>query len=85
MEEEKIYQTREEWIARFDAVSFLPGSVQGTWIHEGVRYEDDLRRVFVDVEDTPENREFFVNDKPTLCERFQQVEIYVVSFPVEII
>ena len=54
MEEEKIYQTREELIARFDAVSFLPGSVQGTWIHEGMRYEDDLRRVFVDVEDTPD-------------------------------
>ena len=32
IEEEKIYQTREELIARFDALAFQPGVVQGTWI-----------------------------------------------------
>jgi hypothetical protein len=85
IEEEKIYQTREDLIARFDAVSFQPGSVQGTWIQEGVRYEDEFRRVIVDVEDTPENHQFFLNLKPVLCERFQQIEIYIVSSPVDIL
>lgn len=67
---ENFYQTREELIARFDAVSFQPGVIQGTWVHEGVRYADDLRRVVVDVEDTDETRQFFANYKPILCQRF---------------
>ncbi len=85
VEDEKIYQTREELVARFDAVALQPGVVQGTWIHEGVRYEDDLRRVVVDVEDVPETRQFFLNYKPVLCERFQQLEIYIASYPIEIL
>jgi hypothetical protein len=85
VEEEKIYQTREELIAQFAAVSFQPGVVQGIWVNEGARYEDDLRRVVVDVEDTPEARLFFLNYKPVMCERFQQIEIYIVSYPVEIL
>jgi hypothetical protein len=85
IEHEKIYQTREELIARFDAISFLPGLVQGIWLHEGTRYEDDLLRVMIDVDDIPENYEFFVNFKVALCERFQQVEIYIASYPVDIL
>jgi hypothetical protein len=85
IEDVKIYQTREELIARFDAISFLPGSVQGIWVHQGTRYEDDLLRVMVDVEDMHENHEFFVGFKAILCERFEQVEIYIASYPVEIL
>ena len=85
MEEEKIYDTREELISRFDAVSFQPGVVQGSWVHEGIRYEDDLRRIVVDVEDTPENHEFFVQYKPVLCQRFEQIEIYVYSYLIDVV
>jgi hypothetical protein len=59
------------------------GSIQGIWVHEGIRYEDDTRRIVIDVDDTPDNREFFVIYKPTLCERFDQVEIYIVSYPLD--
>ena len=85
IEDEKVYQTREELIARFDAVSLLPGLIQGTWLHEGTRYEDDLRRVVVDVDDTPENRQFFSDYKPILCERFQQLEVYIGSYLIDIV
>lgn len=85
IEDEKFYQTREELVAQFDAVAIQPGVVQGTWIHDGIRYEDDLRRIVVDVDDTPESREFFRNYKPVLRERFQQIEIYIASFPVDIV
>lgn len=85
IEDEKVYQTREELIGRFDAVSFQPGIIQGTWVHEGVRYEDDLRRVVVDVEDSPETRQFFADYKPILCARFEQLEIYIASYPVDIV
>jgi hypothetical protein len=85
VEDEKVYQTREELISRFDAVEMLPGLAQGTWVHEGTRYDDDLRRVIVDVDDTPENRQFFLDFKGVLRERFEQVEVYIVSYPVEIL
>jgi hypothetical protein len=83
MEDEKILDTREELVSRFDAISVSPGSVQGIWIHEGVRYEDDTRRITIDVDDLPENREFFVKFKALLCERFEQVEIYIVSHALD--
>ena len=54
IEDEKIYQTREELLGRFDAISFLPGLVQGIWVYEGYRHEDELLRVMIDVEDIPE-------------------------------
>jgi hypothetical protein len=85
IEDEKLYQTREELIARFDAISFMPGTVQGIWVHEGTRYEDELLRIVIDVEDIPENNTFLVTFKATLCERFQQIEIYIASYPVEIL
>ncbi len=85
VEAEKFAQTRDELVAHFDAVTFQPGVVQGSWVHEGVRYEDDLRRVVVDVDDSAETRQFFLNYKPVLRERFQQIEVYITSYSVEII
>jgi hypothetical protein len=42
-----------------------------------------LVRLVVDVEDTPENRSFFVSLKATLLGRFEQLEIYLVSHPID--
>jgi hypothetical protein len=39
----------------------------------------------VDVEDTPENRQFFAALKPVLLERFNQLEIYIASHPIDIL
>jgi hypothetical protein len=66
-------------------VSFLPHTVFGVWVHEGARYEDELLRLVVDVDDTPENHEFFTGFKSTLLERFEQIEIYIASYPVDIL
>jgi hypothetical protein len=78
-------QTREELIAQFGAMSLQPGVIHGIWVHEGTRHTDELLRFVVDVEDTPENQEFFVSFKSVLLERFQQIEIYLVSYPVDIV
>jgi hypothetical protein len=81
----ELNQTREELLSRFEGVSVLPGTVAGIWIHEGTRYEDALVRVTVDVEDTAENRQFFVGWKPILLQRFRQVEIYIASFLIDVV
>jgi hypothetical protein len=50
-----------------------------------VPYEDELIRVVLDVDDTPENEQFFMTYKPVLLERFRQIEIYIVSYPVDVL
>ena len=81
----KHERTREELVARFGAVSQLPATVRGVWVHEGQRYEEDFIRLFVDVPDTQANRKFFVRLKATLLERFEQLEIYIASYSVDIL
>lgn len=85
MPPDKFQQTQDELVARFLAISVSPLAILGVWVHEGTTYEDELRRFTIDVEDTPDNQAFMANYKRTLLERFEQIEIYMVSFPVEII
>jgi hypothetical protein len=78
-------QTREDLVARFGGVTMLPGSARGVWVHAGTRYEDETIRLVMDVEDTVENRQLFVSYKPTPLERFQQIEIYIASYEIDVI
>lgn len=61
----------------------VPQSVLGIWKSEEQRYEDELVRFVIDVDDTEENQFFFTNLKAVLLERFQQLEIYMVSHPID--
>jgi hypothetical protein len=85
VEPEKFEKTREELVVRFGAASLLPATLRGIWVHEGQRYEEEFIRLFVDVPDTRANRAFFLRLKATLLERFEQIEIYVASYPVDIL
>ena len=82
---ELLEETREELVTQFRALQIQPHTVLGLWIYEGARFEDELRRFTVDVEDTPENQQFFVEFKQKLLARFEQLEIYVASYPVDIL
>ncbi len=82
---EKFQQTRDELIAQFGALSFYPQPILGVWLHQGTRYEDELVRISIDVDDSPENHLFFVQLKSTLLERFEQLAIYIASYPVDIL
>jgi hypothetical protein len=44
-----------------------------------------LARVFVDVEDTAQNRQFFVQFKDRLKDRFQRKDIWLTTYPIEVI
>ena len=61
VEGEAFERTREELIAQFAGLSLSPHSVRGIWVHEETRYEDELLRFVVDVEDTSENLQFFLS------------------------
>lgn len=83
--DDHFYQTRVELIAHFGTLTLEPTYVRGTWTHEGVQFDDELMRLFIDVEDTPENESFFRSFKNVLLERFEQIDIYLASYPVEIL
>jgi hypothetical protein len=71
--------------ARFGALSFEPQTIQGSWLHQGQAYDNELVRVFVDVADEPDVRKLFEGLKEQLKQRFQQIEIWITSFPIELI
>lgn len=50
-----------------------------------MKCRDDLIRLFVDVADRPEHREFFVQFKVLLKQRFDQLDIWVVSHLIDVI
>ena len=85
VEPEKYLITRRDLAARFGALTFLPQPIFGEWTHQQVRYEDTNIRIIVDVQDTPENAEFFVSFKQVLKERFRQLDIWIVSNEIRIV
>ena len=54
IEPEKFQQTKEELLERFQGLTIDPGTIQGHWVYQGEQFEDELIRLVVDVEDTPE-------------------------------
>ena len=70
---------------RFGALTFDPRTTTGVWTHDGVRYDDDLFRLTLDVPDTDDTRHWMAMFKKQLLDRFDQLEIYVVSVPVEVL
>ena len=80
-----IDQTRDDLVAKFRGATLEPSVVQGRWRSNGEHFADELMRVVVDVNDTEDNRRFFEQFKLILRERFQQIEIYIVSYPIDII
>jgi hypothetical protein len=70
---------------RFGAVSFETNVIRGHWLHEGQSYQDDLVRIFVDVPDLPEHRAWFVEFKEQLKRDFKQLDIWIATFPVDIL
>jgi hypothetical protein len=82
---EKHLQTCDDIAARFGGYSLLPQAVQGVWLHQGERFADETLRLITDAADTPETRQFFAEFKLLLRDRFEQIEVYIVSYPIEVV
>ncbi len=67
------------------AASFETQTIRGIWQHEGQVYKDDLVRLFADVPDTAENRAWFVQFKERLKRDFQQLDIWMITHPIEVV
>ena len=80
-----IAATLLELERRFGAVSCETQIIQGIWQQEGSRFRDELTRVFIDAADTRATRAFFLRFKQTLKTRLRQHEIYVTSYPIDVL
>ncbi len=81
---DEFWEVAKTLVAEFGATSYLPEPFQGIWIHHGQTYSDPNVRLFVDVEDTPDNAAFFREFKAELKARFRQIDIWLVSYEIRI-
>ena len=80
-----VTETMVELRERFGAASCETQTIRGQWQHQGSVYTDELVRVFADVEDNPENRQFFLSFKSKLESRFEQILIWLTSHPIDVL
>jgi hypothetical protein len=69
----------------FGSISLETQIIRGQWIPAGQTYSDELVRAFVDVPDTPKARKFFQQLKPKLKRRFKQLDIWITTYPIEVL
>jgi hypothetical protein len=82
----------QEWLGEalfeladhFGAASFETQNVEGLWRHSGILYRDNLVRLVVDVPDLAKNRKWMKQFKARWKERLGQLELWMVSYPIEI-
>jgi len=70
---------------KFGAVSWETQVIRGAWQQAGKFYHDELMRVFADVPDKPENRQFFLEFKERMKNRFRQLDIYLTSYAIDVL
>jgi hypothetical protein len=66
------------------AASYETQKVEGHWRHGGVLYRDDLVRIIVDMPDSTKNRRWMKDFKDRWRERLEQVELWMVSYRIEV-
>ncbi len=83
--DELIADTILELREKFGAVSCESQTIHGVWAHEAEVYRDELIRVFVDTQETIANRDFFQQFKSQLKQRFEQLDIWMTTYPIEVL
>jgi hypothetical protein len=78
-------ETLTELRERFGDLSIETQATRGLTQYGSQHFRDDLIRVYVDVPDLPEHRAFFVAWKGTLKARFQQLDIWLTTYPLEVL
>src|SRR5262245_37814920 len=81
---ELIGDAVKEIVREFKAVSYFPNVAEGHWQQGNTLYRDDLGQIVVDIPDTAKNRRWMKAFKSRWKERLQQVEIWMVSYRIDV-
>jgi hypothetical protein len=79
-----LHRVIEDLRRRFGAVSLETQTIHGVWESQGMVYRDDLSRLFIDVPDTSENIAWSSAFKEQLKADFQQLDLWVTSYPITV-
>jgi hypothetical protein len=80
-----ILETRLELVAHFGGASFYPQVVSGYWVGASQTFEDKLIEVRVVGRGTEADEAFIRSFKEALKVRFDQEEIFIRSYSIELI
>lgn len=73
-----------EVVDHFGAAGYEAQGVEGHWRHGGVQYRDNLVKIVVDVPDLVKHRRWMLNFKSRWKLRLEQLDLWLVSYRVEI-
>jgi hypothetical protein len=82
--DEVLGEAIKEIVTQFQAVSFYKEAVEGYWQHGETLFYDSLGLLIVDVPDTAANRKWMKGYKARWKERLEQLEIWMVSYTIDI-
>ena len=82
--DELVGQTILELRQQFGALSAETQIIRGIWENAGLSFRDELIRIFIDVPDTTDNQQFFRDFKEQLKARFQQIDIRITTYLIEV-
>jgi hypothetical protein len=73
-----------EIVNQFGALSHETQKVEGHWRQGGILYRDILVKLVVDIPDTARNRKWMKEFKARWKVRLQQLELWMVSHPIQV-
>jgi hypothetical protein len=73
-----------EIVEQFGGVTFYKQTAEGRWRHDETLFRDDLALLVVDIPDTTTNRKWMKGYKTRWKRRLEQLEIWMVSYPIDI-
>ena len=82
--EELLGEAVKEIVTQFGAVAYFENAAQGYWQHGDELYRDNLGLIVVDLPDTIKNRKWMKAYKARWKERLDQLEIWMVSYRIDI-
>jgi hypothetical protein len=82
--EELLGEAINEIVIQFNAVSFYKNALEGHWRHDETLFRDELSLIVVVIPDTAKNRKWMKAFKARWKHRLEQVEILMVSYPIDI-
>lgn len=85
IEKEKFLLTNEDLLNKFGATTTDSTRIVGRWLYQNQLFEDRLIRIVVDVPAEENHEGFFKQYKEILKERFQQLDIWITSYEIDVI
>ena len=79
-----LTETQIELARRFGGASLEPARVSGMWVDEGQLVEDELVKLWTDVDDSSEVQLFMSQLRERLQQRFGQKVIYITAQRIQI-